>query len=593
MVSIERQRRIRRVEGEGKPHFQDAESSQEAEKAKALNEYQAAGQEMLDAHQRFFATFAQDVSLRFRMGNAFFIDLEHGEVNLDTRWFAEKGFTPTQIRWAVLHELGHFLDLAQDPEGMMKNFDLIQQQARNTGALMMKKWEEKYGDEDPAFIERLKKQLPMSKKDPAKTLNAVERSAYKMHHTFYNIFDDIFDNNSVARKAPTYEEHTTDGQEVKRLYKEKLFPKTEYSTLPRHLQFVYALLREEMVKDEEVTVSEEVKQVLHHAMPFLGKQLKPKDVVNQLLKPKKGRDTKPSQRYFVIQKTLEPIFQQLLLKDLEEWDPQKPPEQPPQQGDPSGEPQEGDPNPFADDYNDFEQNSPDQIPQEDIDAWSDKHQEEKDKKEREAKAQQAEEKKSSGEKAQEAQNGLDAAWCAENGVDTDILRQFREREAQVAPYLDELSALWQHIIFGSSREVRRGIEGHYKTGTEMDIPQVIAEWPKIEKAHIDEVRVMKRTVTQEILVQKPELIRLRLVLDMSSSVNEEKKTILQQCAVLLLSSLHEFQTQLNRTRKQTKSKLQVDTEAWAFSTDTRIIKPSRAQSGQVDDQASIVNHYKK
>ena len=39
----------------------------------------------------------KDVSLDFKMSNGFYIDLENGTVNLDTKWFAEKGFSKEQI----------------------------------------------------------------------------------------------------------------------------------------------------------------------------------------------------------------------------------------------------------------------------------------------------------------------------------------------------------------------------------------------------------------------------------------------------------------------------------------------------------------
>lgn len=593
MMSTERPRMVRRVEGDEKPAFQGTEAGEDAAAQEAaLTKYEQAGQAMLEGYRRFFNTFAKDVSLRFRLARAFFIDLEQGEVNLDARWFAEKNCTPEQIRWAVLHELSHFRDLAKDPEGMMKNLGYIQTRARTTGDIMIRKWEKKYATTDPDFIARLKKQRPLNPRKPEKgSMNAVERAAYQMHHTFYNIFDDVYVNNLVARRAATYEELTTGGQEVKRLYKEKLFPKTDYSKLPRHLQFIYALLREEMVKDEPVIVSDEVQAALDQKMTFVGKQWTAKEIVNQLIKPKAGRDTKPAQRYFVLQKTLEPIFQQLLAKDLIEWDPEKPPEQQPQPGQPSDEPQDGDPNPFGGDYDEFDKNSPDQIPPDDMDAWTDKHQEDKEEAEKEAAKRQAAEAKTPVRKAAEAQAALDAAWCAEHGVDPHVLQQFRALEAHVAPYLDELAALWQRIIFGSSREVHRGVEGHYKTGTELDIPRVIEEWPRIEKADVEEVRVMKKMVARETLVQKPELIRVRLVLDTSGSVDAAKQKVLQQCAVLLLSSLHEFETQLNRTRRQTKSKLQVDTEARAFNTTTQIIKPLRGQVHMEDDQAAIVKTF--
>jgi hypothetical protein len=579
---------------EDKKPFEEKDLPDKKEEfSEELKEYQKEGQEMIDSYRRFFMTFAKDVSLGFKISNGFYIDLENGEVNLDTKWFAEKGFSKEQILWATLHELSHFRDLADDLERMMKNFDYIKEQAKKTGAIMMKKWEDKYGASDPKFIENLKKQRPISKKDPSKTMSAVERAAYQIHHTFYNIFDDIYVNNLVARKAPKYEEGEKGGEEVKRLYSEKLFAKTDYSKLPRHLQFLYKLIREEMVPDEKVELSDEVADVMKQKIKFQGKEYTPKEIVEEFIKPKGGRDTKAGQRYFILQKTLEPIFEELLAKDLAEWEPEKPPEQKGDDGKGEGEPQEGSANPFEQDYQEYEENNPDQIGEEDIKDWMDKNEEDK-KKEEEQKAKEKEsENKTAEEKAKEAQDKMDKWWCEKHNISRETLQQYRKIEAEVAPYLEDLSKLWQKIIFGSTKKIERGMEGYFKSGTELDIPKVIEEFPKIQKGKLEETRIFKKMAQKEILIRKPELIRVRLVGDMSGSMDDAKKHTLQQCFVLLLSSLREFNTYLNLTRSQTKSKLEADTEAWIFGTNAERIKRLRSESGYDDEQVETIKIFDK
>src|SRR3989338_9677732 len=106
---------------------------------------------------------------------------------------------------------------------------------------------------------------------------------------------------------------------------------------------------------------------------FQGKEYTAKEIVNEFITPKAGRDTKAGQRYFILQKTLEPIFERLLAKDLEEWNPEKPPEQKGEGGE--GEPQEGSANPFDQDYQEYKENNPDQIDPEDIEDLMDKKKE--------------------------------------------------------------------------------------------------------------------------------------------------------------------------------------------------------------------------
>ena len=575
------------------PFSANSENKEKGEKTAEVDIYKQEAQKVIDSHQRLFETFAKDVSLSFKISNGFYIDLEKGEVNMDAKWFSEKGFSKEQILWACMHELSHFRDLAED-SGVMKNFEYIKEQAKKTGDLMLKKWEEKYGASEPEFIEMLKKQRPINPKKPqGATMNAVEKSAYGIHHTFYNIFDDIYVNNLVSRKAPAYEADEKGGKEITRLYQEKLFVGTDYAEKPMHLQFVYKLLRQEMVKDEKVVVNEEVEEALNKKIVFQGKEYTSAEIVQSLIKPKKGRDTLASQRYFALRKTLEPIFQELLFKDLEKWNPQKPEKQNQSEGESTEGEGEGNGNPFEQDYKDYEENNPDQISEEDIQEWKEKKdKEDQDKKDKETQA-QAQENKSADEKAKESQENMDKDWCAQNNVEFSTLQQFRKIESEVEPYLQDLSRLWQKIIFGSSKEIERGIEGHFKTGTELDVQKAIQQWPKIAQQKFDDVRVMKRTVSKEVLIKKPELIRVRLVGDMSGSMDSEKRHILQQCFVLLLSSLREFNTHLNLTRSQTKSKLEVDTEAWIFGNDAQKIKKLKSESGVQDEQIEIIKIFEK
>jgi len=578
---------------EGEKSFEEENPKQKEEFSEELKKYQKEGQKMIDSYRKFFTTFAKDISLDFKMSNNFYIDLENGEVNLDTKWFAEKEFSKDQILWANLHELSHFRDLAGDSERVLKNFGYIMEQAQKTGAIIVGKWKKKYGTSDPDFIENLKKQRPISKKNPSKTMNAVERVAYKIHHTFYNIFDDIYVNDLVARKAPKYEEREEGGKEIKKLYSEKLFAKTDYSKLPRHLQFLYKLIREEMVSDEKVELSDEVAGVMEQEIKFQGKKYTPKEIVRKFLKPKGNRDTKAGQRHFVLQKTLEPIFEELLAKDLEEWEPEKPKQQKGGKGEENGEPQEGSVNPFEQNYQEYEENNPDQINPEEIKDWIDKREDEKKEEAKKEAKEKEEESKSAEEKAEEAQDKMDKKWREKHNISRETFQQYRKIEQEVAPYLEDLSQLWQRIIFGSTKKIERGMERYFKSGIELDIPKVIEEFPKIQKGKLEEIRIFKKMTQKEVLIRKPELIRVRLVGDMSGSMDADKKHILQQCFVLLLSSLREFNTYLNLTRSQTKSKLEVDTEAWIFGDNAEKVKKLRSESGYDDEQVETIKIFEK
>jgi hypothetical protein len=76
-------------------------------------------------------------------------------------------------------------------------------------------------------------------------------------------------------------------------------------------------------------------------------------------------------------------------------------------------------------------------------------------------------------------------------------------------------------------------------------------------------------------------------------MHESKLHVLQQCFVLLLSSLREFNTYLNLTRSETKSRLEVDTEAWIFGDSAHKVKRLRSEFGIDDEQVEIIKIFER
>lgn len=628
-------------EGQKDQQSEEQEQVEAGQESAEMLAYQEHAQAFIDRYSKtgFFANFAQDASISFKLSNAFYINLENGEVNLATEWFFKRGFTEEQILWAIMHEISHFRDLVMDSERLMKNFDYIKHEAKTTGEYMLNRWEQALDLSDPdqqRFFDSLKQEIPLDPKRPEKgSLNQLAMNAYKIHHAFYNCMDDIWVNNFVARKAPKFERGTKGGKAIEQLYKEQLFPGTDYTELSRHRQFIYALLRDDNVLDESSIVSPDVTEALNRQVMFNGKRYTPKELIQTFIKPRATRDTKAGERYSVIKRTLEPIFQELLQKDLEEWEPEyTPPEQ--QENGQSGEGQsegesqaqpetqdssEQEPGessgqespqkqptqpgkkaapsptgmPFQQEVDDWDEQSIDQLPDEMMDDFVEKYKETQAQKQKKQEEAQSKEKMTPEQKAQATQRKQDDQW-AEQNADSNAskeellknLEQFRKIESEIRPYLQELAALWQHIIYGKSREVQRGIEGHFKSGTEIDMQAVVNEFGKIQKGEFDETRIFKKITNKEVVTKKPELIRVRLVGDMSGSMDEAKLHILQQVCVLLLSSLDTFNTYLNLSRSETKTKLRVETEAYTFSDSAQKIKSFGDQKNT--EKISIFKH---
>ncbi len=572
-----------------------------------LVSYTKKAQTFIDRYSKtgFFASFSGDASLRFKLSNGFYFSFDTGEVNIDAKWFYERGFSERQVLWACMHEIAHFEDFKKDHDRLLENFDHITDNARQTGEYMLGRWQAVLDLNDPdqaKFLDSLKAESVVHPQKPEKgSWNSLAKSSYEIHHAFYNCLDDIWVNNHVSRKAASFEKNTKGGNEVVDLYREKLFPEINYTKQSRHRQFIYKLLRDDNVPEQECEVSADVTEALERKISFAGKTYTAKQLIETHIKPKTGRDTKAGERYFVIKKTLEPIFKELLMKDLAEWKPEyKPPQKNPENGDgtSSGEGEASDKpsseefqekTPFEDEIKEWDEKNMDQMPPDAMEEIQDKFeqaeknkQENKKKEIKEAKEDKENEEKSPDEKAQDTQQHQDTAWAEKNASVSyskeDLLKSlndFRDIEAEIAPYLNELSELWRSIVFGTSRSSSRTLGGSYRTGVELDVQKAVDEWGTIKEGRMDSARIFKREEHVEVVTNTPELIRVRLLGDMSGSMRDdygEKLRTLRQVTALILSSIDEFNTYLNSTRSETKSKLRAETEVRIFGNAEKKIK---------------------
>lgn len=613
---------------ENKP--EDVSVSKKEITPERLAEITEKGQKMIDSYSKFFATFARDVSLKFVLSNGYYINFKKGEIHLNAMDFAENDMNMDQVLWSAMHELAHFIDLTDDPDGLLGNFEHIKSKTKVLSKKVLDKLLSS-GVIEAETAEKLSTR-PEPDEDGEESLTRIEQSLYRIFHSFYNCLDDVYVNNLVSRKAPKFEKRRPGGKEIYDLYKEKLFKDKDYRKIPRHMQFMFTLIRKEMVPDDEIDLSPDVLEVFEREIQFEGQSHTVKDIISKFIIPKSGRDTTSTRRNKVIRKTIEPIFEELLQKDLDDWDPKQQNQdkgegekseegggdnennneskdsgenededskegkgKKPSKKDPNSD--EFDPNPFDSAYDKFKKGIPDRLTEKDIKKFIKVAKEkEKEKKNKEEQVNQSVETQS-----QFSQEAMDKEWAKKNNVDMETLAEFRRIENEVAPYLEELSVLWRDIVYGSTKEISVGVETGHKTG-ELNIGQVIEQWPQIEKHQFDDVRVMDKRVERSSTVLKPELIRVRIVGDVSGSMFQDsvynttedkyedspKIKILKQAVVLLLSSLKEFNTYLNLTRATTKSKLEVDTEAWIFGNYPVKVKKSRSETGIEEEQARIV-----
>lgn len=549
---------VSRVEGEDVDAKQTGESESGPKKRKKISreefeKYSKSMQAFIDRNRASLESFAGDASIKFKASTAFMIDFERGEVHCDATWFHEKKFTEEQMLWAMFHELSHFKDYADSRKELLDNYDYIERKAKQLAPLIERKVEEIYGESHPEIVEKIKQRPESTSKKEEMTW--AEGAAYKMYHAFYNCMDDIHVNARLAWHAPRYQQGAEGGDEVKKLYRDKLFPTNDYAEYPKHLQYAYKLLREAMVPEQSMILNEEVWEAHQRELPLLGKKQTATEWVREILIPgvtkdkMTGRrvlkDTKAGARNSVIRQTMEPVFEQLLRQDLEAWKPRIP--VPGEEEEEGGGPPRLPDLPFQDEYDEFEFNSPDQISDQDAQGFGGviiKRREAKRKQDEAAEKRAKEDaSKTPEQRAQEAADRANKDWCEKNKISYEEFLRFQQLERDVQPYLNDLSDLWTKLLRGQRVEQGRRLEGSYPTG-ELNVPRTIQEWPKIAGRKFDEVRVMDRQVPKETVVRKPDEIRIRLLGDVSGSMSADKRLMLSRVATLILSSVREFNARM-------------------------------------------------
>ena len=147
------------------------------------------------------------------VGDGWATNIKTGAVTVDPSFFVEEGFRPEWCSYAIMHEVSaHLRELITHSEmsGMILAF---------TG------------------------------KSKAK-------------HLFHNIMSDIAGNKRIHHRLPAQ------ADVAKQLYSEKLFAEDDYSALPRHLQLMYKIIRQEMIPESETVVLPEVDEAIARLRHF-------------------------------------------------------------------------------------------------------------------------------------------------------------------------------------------------------------------------------------------------------------------------------------------------------------------------------------
>lgn len=198
---------------------------------------------------------------------------------------------PSLVDFIVLHELGHFYELSQDPSGYRS---VIDEGKRSDGL-------------------------------------------GQAYFRFYNALLDIYVNRNTLNRAPVYGDGAGGfSPEIQEMYTGRLFKERDLTALPKSTQYSYALLNIGMGVGADLQVSPEVRKALDEPLKLFGENISTSEVIERFLVPAIGIRAKGewqatvSERKSVIDKTFRKRFEELIEQDKQE-------NQDPNRGDPSSD----------------------------------------------------------------------------------------------------------------------------------------------------------------------------------------------------------------------------------------------------------------
>lgn len=252
------------------------------ETAVSTEDLQKAEEFLRDVAPHLGRLFGMD--LRINIGPGWATDLKTGDVTADPRFFLERGYTPDMSVYATLHEVcAHLREVVTKP---------------------------KLTDRVIEFGQRGRAQA-----------------------IFQNVFSDIAGNNLIHAVLPR-----TMPKVAEQLYSEKLFPEVDYSNIPRHLQFLYKIIREEMIPDSQTAVRPEVDEAIQSLRDYQGKG----DLIKYSTSLAKSNKEAmpPEERFRVWTNLIHPVYEKLIEQDKEDPVPNQQGESSDQQGQSQGESQQ-------------------------------------------------------------------------------------------------------------------------------------------------------------------------------------------------------------------------------------------------------------
>ncbi len=449
---------------------------------------------------------------------AFNLEADPPVIYIHSRFYKKRGLSDQKTSFGTLHEVEHLLEKKQ--------------------LLAEKDGEKKF----KRYLDRMK--------------------ASKAFNFLDNRVSDLRENRAIVSK--TDKKDGAFDQLRRSLYKEDLVPETDFTSEPRHIQFVEAISREGELPDEQCAVSPEVRVKLDEIRAITGKD------GSSLLEAMTRPSTPMSERLRLQDKFLWPALEELMKQDIEDHKGK---------GDKGAEvevkPQEAalDPNEiFKESYDEAARRVPNAVPLEEIEKafneWKDKH-------------------------SEDLADKADREYAEKLGVKPGDLRRYREIVASLEKIIDpetgesiiqELKDLFAKII---AKRLKPGHQPRYpvEEGEELVHP---AEAISEGKAGNLEPKVWETHEVAEIKSKRFGEVEITLVCDRSSSMAQGAKLPEQRrAAVLVMEALKEFAEQCDEEKTNVDKPLEIRSEVYSFQQDSADSIPLKKMSKNLGEKERI------
>ncbi len=454
--------------------------------------------------------YAQQAGLMFEPGEKWSIDLSTGRGTYDPGFFFRMGFTVAESMWATCHEIEHVRDWRKEP---------------------------------PAYAE-LRKRLGRGR---------------RRLQLLYDQINDIAASKEEDRRFPAHWETR------EYLYRAKILRRVDHSRRPRHLQFVDGILRQEMLPNDELVLSDEVQAHVDRLRNIDGEGT---DLIGLVTDP----GAMPSDRFELIRDYIEPIYERLFYADVEERKRQQVRHKDVPEGDDAESSMEGakgtsgkseievepeyDEALFAGEYDEAGTRLPEALSDEEISAAIAAEM-----------ARQADGEKTSEQIAKEQFRAL-------YGVSTEEVEDYAVQYGKIERHIYPLRVIFERII-RTRKEIRRRLKERTDEGVIMD-PSLMAQTYIDVRSNIFDSRTQLKIRQEELDEHRPLDFEFTLICDLSASMNANlpggKSYEQRLCAILITEALDEFEKKLKKERLEKQLKLQVFTEVRGFSTEDEELK---------------------